>query len=89
MPTLFENVVIPDTFDDDINVDAEFRLRKRPPRDVMSVYTAAPEWHRLLGPLDAVVASVVEGRMSMPKPRLPLRLVDQTTLAGSATRPPR
>jgi len=39
----------------------------------MSVYTAASEWHRLLGPLDAVAASVVEGRMSMPKPRLPLR----------------
>jgi hypothetical protein len=49
------------------------RLKKRLPRDVMSVYKAAPEWHRLLGPLDAVAASIVEGRMCMPKPRLPLR----------------
>ena len=39
----------------------------------MSVYRASTNWHRRLGPLDAVAASVVEGRMVMPKPRLPLR----------------
>jgi hypothetical protein len=48
------------------------RLTKKPTRDVMSVFMAAKEWHRRLGPLDAVAASVVEGRMVMPKPRLPL-----------------
>ena len=49
------------------------RLKKTPARDVMSVYSARAEWHRRLGPLDTVAAAVVEGRMVMPKPRLPLR----------------
>jgi hypothetical protein len=48
------------------------RLKKKQTRDVMSVFMAAGEWHRRLGPLDAVAATVVEGRMVMPKPRLPL-----------------
>ena len=42
------------------------RLKKTPARDVMSVYTARAEWHRRLGPLDAVAAAVVGGRMVMP-----------------------
>jgi hypothetical protein len=49
------------------------RLRKTPQRDVMSVYRASREWHRRLGPLDSVTASIVEGRMTMSKSRLPLR----------------
>ena len=49
------------------------RLKKTPTRDVMSVFMAAANWHKRLGPLDAVAATVVEGRMTMPKPRLPLR----------------
>ena len=49
------------------------RLRKTPSRDLMSVFRAAPEWHKRLGPLDAVTAAIVEGRLCMPKPRLPLR----------------
>jgi hypothetical protein len=49
------------------------RLKKKPTRDVMSVFMAAKKWHSGLGPLDAVAATVVEGRMVMPKPRLPLR----------------
>ena len=49
------------------------RLNKLPSRDVMSVYMASANWHRRLGPLDAVAATVVEGRMVMPKPQLPLR----------------
>ena len=49
------------------------KLGKIPKRDIMSVYNAAQAWHRLLGPLDAVAATVVEGRMHMPKPRLTLR----------------
>ena len=52
---------------------AFIRLKKQPARDVMSVFRAAPEWHRRLGPLDAVTRSVVEGRLIMPKPRFPLR----------------
>jgi hypothetical protein len=39
----------------------------------MSVFHAAPEWHRRLGPLDAVAAQIAEGRLVMPKPRFPLR----------------
>jgi hypothetical protein len=38
----------------------------------MSVFMAASEWYRRLGPLDAVAATVAEGRMVMPKPRIPL-----------------
>ena len=49
------------------------RLKKLPSRDVMSVFMASPNWHKRLGPLDAVAATVAEGRMVMPKPRLPLR----------------
>ena len=49
------------------------RLKKTPTRDVMSVFMKAANWHQRLGPLDAVAATVVEGRMTMPKPRLPLR----------------
>ena len=49
------------------------RLKKQPARDVMPVYMAKNEWQRRLGPLDAVAAAVVEGRMVMPEPRLPLR----------------
>jgi hypothetical protein len=36
------------------------RLKKKPTRDVMSVFMAAVEWHRRLGPLDAVAATVAE-----------------------------
>ncbi len=49
------------------------RLKKKPARDVMLVFMSAGEWHRRLGPLDAVAAMVVKGRMVMPKPRIPLR----------------
>ncbi len=49
------------------------RLQKTPARDVMSIFMSAGKWHARLGPLDAVTATVVEGRMTMPKPRLPLR----------------
>jgi hypothetical protein len=48
------------------------KLLKKPTRDLMSVFTAAPEWHKRLGPLDTVTAAIVEGRLCMPKPRLPL-----------------
>jgi hypothetical protein len=48
------------------------RLKKIPKRDIMSVFHAAPEWHRRLGPLDAVTAHIAEGRLVMPKPRFPL-----------------
>ncbi len=49
------------------------RLRKRPTRDLTSVYRSAAAWHRRLGPLDATAAMVVEGRLHMPKDRLTLR----------------
>jgi hypothetical protein len=49
------------------------RLKKKQARDVMSIFMSAGEWHRRMGPLDAVAATVVEGRMVMPKPRMPLR----------------
>jgi hypothetical protein len=49
------------------------RLKKLPKRDIMSVYNAAPKWHSRLGPLDRVTATIVEGRLVMPKPRFPLR----------------
>ena len=48
------------------------RLKKTPSRDMFSVYRAAPEWHRRLGPLDAVTRTIVEGRLVMPKPRFPM-----------------
>ncbi len=41
------------------------RLTKKPTHDVMSVFMAAGEWHCRLGPLDAVAATVAEGRMVM------------------------
>jgi hypothetical protein len=49
------------------------RLKKKPTCDVMSVYMASDNWHKRLGPLDAVAATVAEGRTVMLKPRLPLR----------------
>ena len=49
------------------------KLLKRPARDVMSVFRSADAWHRRLGPLDATAAAIVEGRLSMPKPRFALR----------------
>ena len=42
-------------------------------RHVTSVVQARDEWHRILGPLDAVTASIVDGKLVMPKPRFPLR----------------
>jgi hypothetical protein len=48
------------------------RLKKKPAPYVVSVFMAAREWHLLLGPLDAVAATVAEGRMVMPKPRISL-----------------
>jgi hypothetical protein len=42
-------------------------------RDVMSIFISAGKWHARLGPLNAVASTVVEGRMSIPKPRLSLR----------------
>jgi hypothetical protein len=50
-----------------------FRLPKLPKRDLMSVYNSSSAWHRRLGPLDAIAAAVIEGRLHMPKPRLTLR----------------
>jgi hypothetical protein len=49
------------------------KLRKRPKRDLTSVYRSAAAWHRRLGPLDATATMVVEGRLHMPKDRLILR----------------
>jgi hypothetical protein len=49
------------------------QLRKRPKRDLASVFRSAAAWHRRLGPLDATAAMVVEGRLQMPKDRLTLR----------------
>ena len=48
------------------------KLLKKPTHDLMSVFTAAPEWHKRLGPLDTVTAAIVEGRLCMPKPRVSL-----------------
>ena len=50
-----------------------FKLKKLPQRDLMSVYNSAAAWHKRLGPLDSTAATVVEGRLHMPKPRLTLR----------------
>jgi hypothetical protein len=50
-----------------------FKLTKRPARDIMSVYNAAPAWHRRLGPLDATTATIVSGKLQMPKPRFAFR----------------
>ena len=44
-----------------------------PPRYVTSVVAAAGEWHARIGPLDAVTAAIVGGRLVMSKPRFPLR----------------
>ena len=49
------------------------QLKKKPARDIMSVFLAAPAWHRRLGPLDATTAAIIAGKLQMPKPRLPLR----------------
>ncbi len=48
------------------------QLRKRPTRDLTSVYHSAAAWHRRLGPLDATAAMVVEDSLHMPKDRLTL-----------------
>ncbi len=48
-------------------------LKKLLSRAVMPVYMALANWHRRLGPLDAVAATVADGRMVMPKPLLPRR----------------
>jgi hypothetical protein len=39
----------------------------------MPVFRSADAWHRRLGPLDATAAAIVEGQLSMPKPRFALR----------------
>ena len=44
-----------------------------PSRYVTSVVAAAHEWHARVGPLDAITAAVVGGRLIMSKPRFPLR----------------
>jgi hypothetical protein len=44
-----------------------------PSRQVTSVVEASAEWHARVGPLHAVTAAVVEGRLVMPKARFPLR----------------
>ena len=49
------------------------KLKSTPTRDLMSIRMAADQWHKRLGPLDAVTASIVEGRLCMPKPRFPLQ----------------
>ena len=49
------------------------KLKSTPTRDLMSIRMAADQWHKRLGPLDAVTATIVEGRLCMPKPRFPLQ----------------
>jgi len=44
----------------------------QPSRWVTSLVEARKEWHRLLGPLDAVTAAIVDGKLVMPKPKFPL-----------------
>ena len=44
-----------------------------PKRFVTSLVAARHEWHRILGPLDAVTAAIVDGKLVMPKPKFPLR----------------
>ena len=45
-------------------------LKKTPALGMFSVYRAAQEWHRRLGPLDAVACTIVEGRLVMRFPLL-------------------
>ena len=49
------------------------KLKKKPTRDVMSVFRAASAWHRRLGPLDATAATIIGGQLHMPKPRFTFR----------------
>ena len=49
------------------------KLKKKPTRDVMSVFRAASAWHRRLGPLDATAATIIGGQLHMPKPHFTFR----------------
>ncbi len=41
-------------------------LRPRHYVDIKSVFKAANQWHKRLGPLDTLTAAIVEGRLNMP-----------------------
>jgi hypothetical protein len=51
------------------------KFKSTPTRDIVPVFMTAEQWHKRLrvDPLDTVTAAIVEGRLCMPKPRLPLR----------------